>query len=320
MGMYVIIDWVANHTACDNAMVSNNPDWYTRNKNGDFQPPPGTDWSDVYDLDFSNPDLRSYMTNAMEYWVKEFDIDGFRCDVAGMVPTDFWETTITKLGYIKPVFMLAEWEDPELLNNGFQADYSWQLYHILKDVSNGNKEVANIRDFYEKPKKKYPEGALKMNFLDNHDENSWNRIMVQHFKEKVYPLSTMLFTLPGIPMIYSGQEARLNKRLKFFEKDTIDWGTFSDGNFYEKLISLRKMHPVFWSNNTNLEFLNGYTEGVIGYKRWDDENTYHIILNLSNVREKLNNKISHEILIRDKKSSEQFISPYGFVVYKIINE
>ena len=130
--MYVFVDWVANHTACDNAMVSENPDWYTRNKGGDFQPPLGTDWSDVYDLDFSNPDLRSYMANAMEYWVKEFDIDGFRCDVAGMVPADFWETTINKLESIKPIFMLAEWEDPELLDRGFQADYSWQLYHILK--------------------------------------------------------------------------------------------------------------------------------------------------------------------------------------------
>ena len=210
MGMYVIIDWVANHTACDNALVSKNPDWYTKDKSGDFQSPKNTDWSDVYDLDFSSHDLRNYMANAMEYWVKEFDIDGFRCDVAGMVPTDFWETTINKLRSIKPVFMLAEWEDPELLNNGFQADYNWQLYHTLKDVSKGNKEVANIRNVYENPEKKYPENALKMNFLDNHDENSWNRIMVQHFKEKVYPLSTMLFTLPGIPMIYSGQEARLN--------------------------------------------------------------------------------------------------------------
>ena len=320
MGMYVIIDWVANHTACDNAMVSENPNWYTRNKSGDFQPPQGTDWSDVYDLDFSSPDLRSYMAKAMGYWVKEFDIDGFRCDVAGMVPTDFWETTINKLGFIKPIFMLAEWEDPELLDKGFQADYSWQLYHILKDVSKGNKKVADIRDFYENPKKKYPEGALKMNFLDNHDENSWNRVMVEHFKEKVYPLSTMLFTLPGIPMIYSGQESRLNKRLKFFEKDTIDWGAFSDENFYKKLISLRKVHPAFWSDNTNLEFLNNYPEGLIGYKRWDDENTYHIILNLSNEKEDLNKEVSHEILIRDKKSSEQSISPNGFVVYKILNE
>ena len=159
-----------------------------------------------------------------------------------------------------------------------------------------------------------------MHFLDNHDENSWNRIMVQHFKEKVYPLSTMLFTLPGIPMIYSGQEARLNKRLKFFEKDTIDWGTFSDENFYKKLISLRRMHPAFWSNNTNLEFLNSYPEGLIGYKRWDDENTYHIILNLSNEKEPLNKDVSNKILIRDKKSSDQLISPNGFVVYRIQNE
>ena len=97
MGMYVILDWVANHTACDNELVTTNPDWYTKNENQNFQPPSGTDWSDVYDLDFGQNGLRGYMTSAMEYWVREFDIDGFRCDVAGMVPSDFWETTIKKL-------------------------------------------------------------------------------------------------------------------------------------------------------------------------------------------------------------------------------
>ena len=176
MGMYVIIDWVANHTACDNEMVSANPEWYTRDKNGDFQPPLGTDWSDVYDLDYTSLDLRQYMINAMEYWVKEYDIDGFRCDVAGMVPTEFWESAVERLNLIKPVFMLAEWEDPELLEKAFIADYNWSLYHILKDISSSKKEVNSIRQYFENPKKKYPESAFKMNFLDNHDENSWNRV------------------------------------------------------------------------------------------------------------------------------------------------
>jgi len=133
MDMYVILDWVANHTACDNKMVIQHPEWYTKNKFGDFQPPKGTDWSDVYDLDYSQEDLRNYMINAMEFWVKEIDIDGFRCDVAGMVPTEFWELAVAKLQSIKSVFMLAEWEEPELLDKAFHADYNWSLYHILKD-------------------------------------------------------------------------------------------------------------------------------------------------------------------------------------------
>ena len=265
MGMYVIIDWVANHTACDNDMVFAHPEWYTKNKNGNFQPPQGTDWSDVYDLDYTNLELRDYMIGAMEFWVKEYDLDGFRCDGAGMVPTEFWESAVERLKSIKPIFMLAEWEEPALLEKAFQADYNWSLYHILKDIASSKKGAISIRDYYENPQKTYPKNALRMNFLDNHDENSWNRVMVKHFGDKVYPLSTMLFTLPGIPMIYSGQEARLEEKLKFFEKDTIQWNNFPDGNFYKQLISLRKKHPVFWSNNTTLEFIDGLPDDVVGF-------------------------------------------------------
>ena len=321
MGMYVILDWVANHTACDNELVTTNPDWYTKNENQNFQPPSGTDWSDVYDLDFGQSGLRGYMTSAMEYWVREFDIDGFRCDVAGMVPSDFWETTIKKLNSIKPIFMLAEWEDSELLEKGFNADYNWSLYHILKKIASGHKEVSSIRNHFEKPTKSYSSNALKMNFLDNHDENSWNRIMIKHFGNKTYALSTMLFTLPGIPMIYSGQESRLSKQLKFFEKDTIRWRTYPDANFYKQLIGLRKTNPVFWSNNTNIEFLNGYHKDIVGYKRWDSDNIYFIIVNLSDQIQELKKElISHDLLIKDERSSGQSISGGGFIVYKAIND
>ena len=320
MGMYVIIDWVANHTACDNDMVFTNPEWYTKNKKGDFQPPKGTDWSDVYDLDYTKTNLRDYMIGAMEFWVKEFNIDGFRCDVAGMVPTDFWESVVQRLNSIKPVFMLAEWEDPELLEKAFQADYNWSLYHILKDIASGGKKVTDIRDYYENPKKKYPKKALKMNFLDNHDENSWNRVMIEHFGDKIYSLSTMLFLLPGIPMIYSGQEARISKKLKFFEKDTIDWKNFPDGNFYKQLIEFRKKNSVFWSNNHTLEFLDGLPKDVVGYKRWDNDNTYFIIINLSNNFKELDRGLlSGNLLMKDENSSSHFIAVNGYLVYEASN-
>ena len=113
--------------------------------------------------------------------------------------------------------MLAEWEEPALLEKAFQADYNWSLYHILKDIAS-RRGAISIRRLLRKSPKTYPKNALRMNFLDNHDENSWNRVMVKHFGDKVYPLSTMLFTLPGIPMIYSGQEARLEEKLKFLKK------------------------------------------------------------------------------------------------------
>jgi len=320
MGMYVIIDWVANHTACDNDMVFAHPEWYTKNKNGDFQPPQGTDWSDVYDLDYTNLELRDYMIGAMEFWIKEYDIDGFRCDVAGMVPTEFWESAVERLKSIKPIFMLAEWEEPALLEKAFQADYNWSLYHILKDIASSKKGAISIRDYYENPQKTYPKNALRMNFLDNHDENSWNRVMVKHFGDKVYPLSTMLFTLPGIPMIYSGQEARLEEKLKFFEKDTIQWNNFPDGNFYKQLISLRKKHPVFWSNNTTLEFIDGLPDGVVGFKRWNENNTYYVLLNLSNQLQKIDSGlISGNLIINDENSSIHSLANNGYFITKSLN-
>ena len=216
--------------------------------------------------------------------------------------------------------MLAEWEEPALLEKAFQADYNWSLYHILKDIASSKKGATSIRDYYENTQKTYPKNALKMNFLDNHDENSWNRVMVKHFGDKVYPLSTMLFTLPGIPMIYSGQEARLEEKLKFFEKDTIQWNNFPDGNFYKQLISLRKKHPVFWSNNTTLEFMDGLPDGVVGFKRWNKNNTYHVLLNLSNQLQKIDSGlISGNLIINDENSSIHSLANNGYFITKSLN-
>lgn len=317
LGMYIILDWVANHTSWDNPIALKNPEWYTKNDKGNFQPPPGTDWDDVIDLNYNNNELRAYMTNAMEYWIREINIDGFRCDVAGMVPIDFWESVIPRLKKIKPVFMLAEWEDPALLNNIFHADYNWGLYHIMKDMAAGEKNLSHIKTYYQNPPKPYSQNSLRMNFLDNHDENSWGRIMGKHFGQLRYPLMTMLFTLPGIPMIYSGQEAIIDKQLKFFEKDTILWGELPDTNFYKKLISLRKNHGVFWNNNHNIEFMDSLPKGLVGFKRWTKNFTFKIVLNLSGNIQILDSGLaSGTILLIDGFSDKKRISNYGYIVCK----
>ncbi|MFC4413093.1 alpha-amylase family glycosyl hydrolase [Kaistella carnis] len=101
MGMYVIIDWVGNHSAWDNSLATQHPDWYTKTREGNFQPTPWYDWGDVIDFDYDNPDLRKYMTEALKYWVKETNIDGYRADVAGFIPTDFWENARQELDLIK---------------------------------------------------------------------------------------------------------------------------------------------------------------------------------------------------------------------------
>ena len=130
MDMFIILDWVANHTAWDNQLIEKHPDWYTKNSQGVFTPPSGTDWSDVVDLNYNSIDVHDYMFSAMEYWIKEFNIDGFRCDVASMVPLQFWENSVLKLNKIKPIFMLAESDDPELIEQAFHADYNLSLIHI----------------------------------------------------------------------------------------------------------------------------------------------------------------------------------------------
>lgn len=317
LGMYVIIDWVANHTSWDNAIVSSNPEWYTKDSNGNFMPPKDTDWSDVIDLDFSKSPLRRYMIDAMKYWIKEIDIDGFRCDVAGMVPNDFWEKSIKELNQIKTIFMLAEWEDPKLLKAGFNADYNWTLYHALKDIASGKKSILYLKNYLKKNPKSYPKMAIRMNFLDNHDENSWGRVMIHHFGSLVYPMMTLNFTLPGIPMIYSGQESKLAKKLEFFEKDTIDWNDFTDQEFYTQLINLKKSHSVFWTNNKNIKFLDGLEKDIIGFKRWNDESSYIIIINFSSKTYELNDSLkSKPLIMKDVNSSNSSILPYGYKIFR----
>ena len=154
--------------------------------------------------------------------------------------------------------MLAEWEDPQLLEAGFNADYNWTLYHTLKDIASGTKSILSLQNYLKKNPKSYPKMAIRMNFLDNHDENSWGRVMIHHFGSLVYPMMTLNFTLPGIPMIYSGQEAKLAKKLEFFEKDTIDWNNFKDQEFYTKLINLKKSHLEILINEFIDDILIGH--------------------------------------------------------------
>ena len=158
-GMYVIIDWVANHTAWDNVWVSEHPEFYTKDSLGNFVPPVA-DWHDVIDLNYDNKELWKYMIDAMKYWVKECDIDGFRCDVAGMVPIDFWISARTELDKVKKVFMLAEAEGPEF-HEAFDMTYSWNLLHLMNDLAQGKTSVQAIRDYFNKENNTYPAGCIQ---------------------------------------------------------------------------------------------------------------------------------------------------------------
>jgi glycosidase len=238
-GMYVIIDWVANHTAWDNPLVAEHPDWYARDWKGDYRPTPWWDWSDIIDLDYSKPELREYMTRAMKFWVAEAGIDGFRCDTAGYVPLDFWENARRDLDAIKPVFMLAEFEQRDVHARAFDASYAWSLSHSLSSISQGKADVGALFGFYSENESSWPRDAYRMTFTSNHDFNSWHGTDQELYGDAFDAVTVLTFVGEGIPLIYNGQEAGLDKRLEFFEKDPIDWRAHPNAELYKKLIDLK---------------------------------------------------------------------------------
>jgi len=248
MGMYVIIDWVANHSAWDNLLTVSHPDWYMRNSQGEFFPPV-PDWSDVIDLNYNSPGLRDYMAGAMAYWVREMDIDGFRCDVAAMVPLDFWERVRVELEQIKPVFMLAEAEGPEYHHRAFDMTYAWGLHHLLNEIAAGHRTAGDLDRYLEAERQRYPAGAYRMNFTSNHDENSWNGTVFERLGESAEIMAVLTAVLEGMPLIYSGQEAGLDHRLEFFEKDLIVWRDHPFAELYTRLLHLKKESRALWNGS-----------------------------------------------------------------------
>ena len=236
-GIYVIIDWVANHTSWDHDWITQHPDYYTRDKAGKMIAP--FDWTDVAELDFNNKNLRKAMLDDMKYWLTEFNIDGFRCDVAGEVPTDFWNTATTELNKIKPVFMLAEAEKADLMVKAFDMQYGWEAHHVLNGIAQGKKTVKDWDNYVIKIDSVFQKDDIFMNFTSNHDENSWNGTEYERMGDAVEVFAAMTFAIPGMPLIYNGQEYDLNKRLRFFEKDTIPHTVGKMGAIYEKLGKLK---------------------------------------------------------------------------------
>ncbi len=247
MGFKVILDWVANHTGGDNVWLAQHPDWYVQDEAGNPKSP--YDWTDTYKLNYDNKDMRDAMTDALKYWIKDFNIDGYRCDMAHEVPTDFWNDVRKSLDSIKPVFMLAESENYDLLEHAFDANYSWELMHLMADVYKKEKTAEDIAAYIQKLDTiKCPDG-YKMNFLTNHDENSWNGTEFERYGKGVETFAVLTYTLNGMPMIYSGQEVGFKKRLSFFEKDMIpSWTENATTKLYKKLNELK---------HTNLALIAG---------------------------------------------------------------
>ena len=285
MGFKVLIDCVANHSSWDNVWMENHKDWYSQDSLGNVIPPM-PDWADVADLNYNNPGLRAAMLDAMKFWVREANIDGYRCDYAGGVPTDFWEAARLSLDSIKPVFMLAEDQDHlDLLNKAFDCNYGWTMHHYMNEVYSGIKTADDIRGYFAQIDSTYPPGKYPLEFTSNHDENSWNGTAYERLGEAVKTFAALSFTVPGMPLVYSGQEVGLNKRLAFFEKDQIDWTTDTTmTTFYKKLTSLKHENPALWNGlaGGEIRFLQtSDSQKLLAFQREKENNKVLVVMNLS---------------------------------------
>ncbi|MEL6442658.1 MAG: alpha-amylase family glycosyl hydrolase [Bacteroidota bacterium] len=287
-GMKLIIDWVANHTGWDNAWIETNPDYYTQNENGEIIVPRDnagnlTDWTDTADLNYDNPATRAAMIDALTYWVREFDIDGYRCDVAGMVPNDFWEAAIDSLQAIKPVFMLAEWSTGEVHAAGFDASYGWPRYARVKEVWNGDATAQSLVDLVAEEEATYPEGALRMNFTSNHDETAWDATPLELFggDEGARAAAAAMLLMPGFPLVYNGQEHADPQEIPLFEKVSVNRSAEGAGamrSFYTDLLAFRASSNAF-THGTVGTVAHDQPETVIAYTMTRDGATMLVAVN-----------------------------------------
>lgn len=287
LGMKVIIDWVPNHSGRDNAWVKNHPDWYARDEKGEMYGP--FDWTDVYKFDYSVPEMRAAMIDALQFWLREADIDGFRADVAGQVPVDFWNEARPALDAVKPgIFMLAEATEPELTEHAFDMDYNWPMKDLFSAIAYTSgqytfeDENGMVRQFpeahavdifaeLEKEAQTYPVDSYRMNMITNHDLNSWEGTEFERLGNLQGAFAVLTYTLPGMPLIYTGQEVGLNRALEFFVKDEAPaWDSNPEVvEFYTTLNNLRHTRPELAAGikGAEVEQIPTASPDVIAFRR-----------------------------------------------------
>ena len=285
LNLKVIIDWVPNHSAWDNPLVETHPHWYAKDYKGDFRPSPWWDWSDIIEFDYSQQGLRDYMISALRYWVEAFDIDGFRCDVAGYVPNDFWAQARVALDEVKPVFMLAEWENRDLHEVAFNMTYAWSWNETMHELAHGRCSLDRLRKYYSWNERSWPRHAYRMTFVSNHDKNAWDGTQHEQFGDALEGAIVLSVIGEGVPLIYNGQEAGETKRLAFFEKDLIDWQSHPIGDLYRNLIALKKSKQVLGNGafgERMIQVPNSHMDKVFSFIRHDNEEKVFVIINFSN--------------------------------------
>ena len=284
LGMYLIIDWVPNHSAWDNPLVASHPEWYAKDSLGKMFSP--WDWTDVVKFDFDQRALREYMIDALKYWLTETGLDGFRFDVAHQIPVDFWNEVRPALQSVKPdVLLLAEDEQRTLHEQAMDISYGWELHHIMNQVAQGQKQVADIDSYFERAARDYNTNDIRIYFTSNHDENSWNGTEWERMGNATEVMTVFTYLIPGMPLVYSGQEAGSSKRLKFFEKDPIEWNDHPFFDLYQKLNQMKRENPALWNpgfGGTYTRLTTQADQQVLAFKRELGTNSVIAVLNMSN--------------------------------------
>lgn len=338
LGMKVILDWVPNHTGWDHAWIKQHPDWYTQ-VNGEITDPldektgKSVGWTDVADLNYDNKEMRKAMIEALQFWVQETDIDGYRMDVAGFVPDDFWKSVRPALEKVKPeVFLLSEWEKPEHFQTGFDMCYGWAFHALMKEIYKGDKKAADVEAYFTKERAEYRKGYIKMHFTNNHDENSWNGTTKELFGgdngDAIKTFAVLCSTIDGMPLIYNGQESELDKRLAFFDKDQIDWRGYPLAAFYTKLFKLKKDNEALWNGNFGglARFLKTDNPNALAFVREKNGNQLLFVFNLSNKKQEVTlndaeiKNIYEEVFTGGGRDlinypSKWSLNPWGYKVY-----
>lgn len=284
LDMHVILDWVANHTAWDNPLVTEHPDWYERDWKGDYRPTPWWDWSDIIDLDYSQPGVREYMTKAMKYWVEAVGVDGFRCDVAGYIPLDFWNNLRRELDMVKPVFLLGEYEGRDAHMAAFDATYAWSLSRSMQAVAKGEADLSALFGYYSENESVWPRDAYCMTYTSNHDYNSWHGTDRELYGDALEPAIVLTFVGEGMPLIYSGQEAGNEKRLEFFEKDTIEWRDHPTAALFKKLTALKHETKALWNGAAGarmVSVINSAPTNVLSFVRFGAGDGVFAVINFT---------------------------------------
>ncbi len=324
-GFKVLTDWVANHTGADHPWLQMHPDFYEKDSTG--KPISAFDWTDTRSLNFENKEMRDSMIAAMKYWITETNIDGYRCDVAGEVPDDFWQQCIGELRKIKDVLMLAEGDKGSLHKAGFNISYAWDMFQMTKLIAKGERPAFSIDSIKNQNDKDFPPNALRLYFTSNHDENSWNQADYGTMPGASHaPFAVLTQTMVrGVPLIYSGQEEPVLRKIEFFEKDPMPFGKYSRSRFYHILLDLRKNNAALAADASFKKILVGDEKAVYAFVREKAGKRVLVILNLSPKPQKINvanagfsDKEPYNVFMGVNETLENelwMMEPWGYAIY-----